>query len=83
MDRNLWFEKDGPVFRYLKQDYTAAEFEAYQAKTGFDAHSLISEPRFVDPRERDYRLTPDSPGAKWDPDGQPCGARPDSGAHAR
>jgi len=74
MDRNLWFEKDGPVFRYLKQDYTAAEFEAYKAKTGFDAHSLISEPRFVDPRERDYRLTPDSPGAKWDQDGRPCGA---------
>jgi hypothetical protein len=35
------------------------------------------------PAQLDHRLTPDSPGAKWERDRWPRGARRDSSAHAR
>ena len=33
-------------------------------KIGFDAHSLVTDPRFVDPENDDYRLKADSPALK-------------------
>jgi hypothetical protein len=36
------------------------EWEAWQAK-GLDQHSVIANPRFVNPAKDDYRLKPDSP----------------------
>ena len=74
LDQNLWFKQSGPVFAFLRQNYSADQLDAYRTASGFDLHSLIAEPNFRNAAGRDYRLAPGSPGLNWTADGQPCGA---------
>jgi len=76
LDRNLWFQKSGTVFTFLRHNFTAEQLEAYRAASGFDLHSIIAEPKFCNADQHDYRLAPGSSGLKWTPNGQPCGAVP-------
>jgi hypothetical protein len=53
-DRNCFFSESGPP------DFDGHTFAEWQ-KTGHDTHSIVADPRFVDPANRDFRLRPDSP----------------------
>ena len=55
MDYNIYWDASGrPI------DFAGASFDAWK-KRGHDEHSLIADPKFVDPKKRDFRLQPDSP----------------------
>lgn len=57
-DHNLYWHTAGkPLFL---ENFT---FEQWQAK-GLDQHSLVADPRFVNPEAGDFRLLPDSPAFK-------------------
>lgn len=57
-DYNLYWRVDGePVF---PDELTFAEWQA----KGYDQHSLVADPRFVDAANGDFRLLPDSPVAR-------------------
>jgi len=79
LDRNLWCQKTGPIFYFLRQNYSAEQVAAFRAASGLDRNSVVAEPRFRDAARRDYRLAVESPGVKWTADGSPCGARFPSG----
>ncbi|MCC6857957.1 MAG: right-handed parallel beta-helix repeat-containing protein [Bryobacterales bacterium] len=76
LDYNLWFQKTGPLFSFLRRNFAADQLAAYRTASGLDAHSVVAKPRFRNAARRDYRLAPGSPGFKWTTEGQPCGAVP-------
>jgi hypothetical protein len=43
--------------------FAGMDLKAWQAR-GYDQHSIIADPLFVDPENNDYRLKPDSPALK-------------------
>lgn len=55
---NLYWRAGGQPF-----DFIGKTFAQWQAE-GHDAGSLIADPGFANPGERDFRLLPDSPAAK-------------------
>jgi hypothetical protein len=55
LDHNLYWNGGGSPPKF-----PADNFEAWQAR-GFDKHSRIADPLFVDPAHDDFRLQPDSP----------------------
>lgn len=60
-DRNLfWFDGADLRIRGLPGIPAEKGWKAWRGK-GFDEHSLIADPRFVNPRKDDYRLRPGSP----------------------
>ena len=75
MQSNLFFQKEKPVMRWLNKSYYGpTDFARYQSELGMDAGSACAEPLFVNAAARDYRLKPESPGAKLATDGGAVGA---------
>ena len=57
-DYNVYFhESGGPVTFLSGKKYT---FDQWKAK-GLGRHSLVADPKFVDPAKRNFSLKPDSP----------------------
>ncbi len=54
-DNNLYWDTSG-----AELDFPGGSLEHWQAQ-GYDQHSLIADPLFVDPDSRDFTLQPDSP----------------------
>lgn len=67
-DYNLFFNADGG--EYTIQLHTEPNLKALSLslaewqKMGYDTHSVIADPMFVDPEHDDYRLRPESPALK-------------------
>jgi hypothetical protein len=60
-DYNLYFHADGTP---LKVSGLPGESLAQWREMGFDQHSVVADPLFVDPDRGDYRLKPESPAFK-------------------
>ncbi len=60
-DSNLYFQSQGAALRIA--DLPGEALEDWR-KLGFDQHSLVADPLFVDPAQGDYSLKPDSPAWK-------------------
>lgn len=58
-DNNVYWNTRGEAVEFLN-DQTLGEWRA----KGFDKHSVIADPKFVDPARFDFRLQPDSPALK-------------------
>ncbi len=58
VDYNCYFNAAGDEFQFAGMD-----LEAWR-KLGHDEHSIIADPMFVDPKNNDYRLLPNSPALK-------------------
>jgi hypothetical protein len=55
LDHNLYWKAGGEAPKFPSGDFASWQ------KLGFDTHSLIADPRFVDPEHDDFDLKPDSP----------------------
>ncbi|MFW6161742.1 MAG: right-handed parallel beta-helix repeat-containing protein [Planctomycetota bacterium] len=62
-DRNVYW-KIGEDLRETDGDLTPKGSLAKWREAGYDQHSVVADPLFVDPDKDDYRLQPDSPALK-------------------
>ncbi len=60
-DYNLYYHTGGQKF--VVSGVEGDSFAKWQ-EMGFDTHSVVADPLFVDPANGDYRLRPDSPALK-------------------
>ncbi|MCH5372344.1 MAG: right-handed parallel beta-helix repeat-containing protein, partial [Planctomycetes bacterium] len=58
VDNNCYFNAAGDPVTFAGMDLQAWR------KLGYDQHSIIADPLFVDPENNDFRLQPDSPALK-------------------
>lgn len=67
MDYNLFYSEGGEfystVIRREPTGRTRYKWDEWRA-LGFDQHSAIGDPMFVDPENRDFRVKPESPALK-------------------
>lgn len=61
MDRNCWFQRQGAMVLWGERELGPDGFLGFMHARGFDLHSVVADPRFVDEARRDYRLASDSP----------------------
>lgn len=76
MDYNCWYQPKGAILLWGQDSIDAAEFVAHQRQRGFDVHSIVTDPKFVDAPMRDYHLTSDSPARRLMANSLPAGALP-------
>jgi hypothetical protein len=76
MDRNCWFQSQGPILLWGRQQIGPEQFDSFQRQHGLDTHSKVSDPKFVARDHNDYRLTPESPARAIERQGLPVGALP-------
>ncbi len=62
-DYNLVWHHGMPLAVGLKGVPPEKQWDAWK-KLGFEAHSIVADPLFVDPKNDDFRLKPDSPAHK-------------------
>ncbi len=56
MDRNCYWKAAGEPLTFV-----GLPLEKWRQEQGHDRHSVIADPRFVDPENRNFHLEPDSP----------------------
>jgi hypothetical protein len=76
MDYNCWFQSKESLLLWGQQRIGVEGFAAFMARHGFGAHSIVADPKFNNPAQRDYRLQPDSPARAFSNDKPPVGAFP-------
>ena len=91
MDHNCWYQPDAFMIFLQAEVFTMNQFAQYQAERKTEPNSIATNPYFVDPARRDFRLKADSPcidagtatDRKADFAGTPVpqGAAPDIGAY--
>lgn len=63
LDHNVYFQRSGTPRFEIRNESAFNGLTAWQARTGWDRHSLAADPRWVAPESDDYHLRPDSPAA--------------------
>jgi len=62
LDHNCYHQTTGNMLFLLNgKPYSPADWSRYRKETGRDAHSLMTDPNFVQPESPEYRLQPTSP----------------------
>ena len=74
IDYNLWNQPSGNLIRIGSTYYTQSQFANYKSVTGWDAHSLTGNPKFIGKDVGDFRLLPLSPARKVGYQGLDIGA---------
>ncbi len=72
-ESNVWRQPEGPILLWGREAVEPEESGAFVEQWGQGGPWLLTEPGFLDPARRDYRLLPDSPARQFDP---PAGALP-------
>jgi len=62
IDNNCYWQTTGDMLVRLNgKDYRVADWLRYRKETGQDAHSVLADPKFVNPDASDYRLQGSTP----------------------
>ena len=61
-DHNVFFQAKGADM-LIEQSPGVEDYTEWRGR-GFDSHSVVADPLFVDPDHDDYALKPDSPALK-------------------
>jgi len=59
MDNNCFWQVDGEPITFV-----GLSLDEWRQQEGHDQHSIVADPGFVDPKNHDFRLKPNSPARK-------------------